>query len=154
MSRFLSRRGFLAWAAGLLGVASGCSSLGNPDGTPDTRTADPTTAGSHSPTARDTEPGTDETPSPTESASPTGTETEPSPTETTPTLNQTVYPTIQQYTSADGALNPETAIFTGDNWRDRLSLAELNEETVEFVEQTDFETDFVIGFEVWVTEVG
>lgn len=72
---------------------------------------------------------------------------------TTPDLNKTSYPTIQQQT--EGQMLPEdTVILSTSDWRTSVSTAELTDETVQFVERTDFESSYVLGFEVEVTEWG
>jgi hypothetical protein len=72
---------------------------------------------------------------------------------TTPDLNQTAYPVVQQQT--EGSVLPQnTVVLSTSDWRTSVSASELTDKTVQFIEGTDFESSYVVGFEVEVTEWG
>lgn len=129
-SKPLTRRRYLASVSALLGGATaGCSALDASPG--NTRESTATTTKRGMSTTATTEPTQ----------------------MTTPTLNRTGYPSVQQRTD-DDALPETTVILFDRDWRSRMSMSALGDETVSFVEETDFETRYVAGFEVQVTEWG
>jgi hypothetical protein len=128
-----TRRRYLASVAALLaGSTAGCSALDEPAGT--TRESTAATTGRSTGTVRTT----------TTTAR-----------TTTPTLNRTEYPTVQQPTETDENLIPgQTVILADSDWRDYVSTSVLQKATTEFIEATDFQTHYLVGFEVPVTEWG
>lgn len=70
-----------------------------------------------------------------------------------PDRNRTRYPLVQQPTDGQ-ALSARTVVLSSENWRRRVSVSNLDSRTVEFLDETDFESSYVIGFEVEVTEWG
>jgi hypothetical protein len=132
-----TRRRYLASVAALLaGATAGCTALDTSAGT----TREPTTTT----TGRETTETT-RTTQPTTTTART----------TTPTLNRTEYPTVQQPTETDEDLIPgQTVILADSDWRDYVSTSILQKATTEFIEATDFQTHYLVGFEVPVTEWG
>lgn len=133
MGQSICRRAFMTGTAALVGVAiAGCGGRG-------TRTEEnPTTV---SPPEDNTstqipESRTDQTRTTTP----------------TPELNRTPYPTTQQGIS-ERVIPDGTAILT-DDWRANLRVSVLEDETIQFLMETDFDSSFVVGFEATVDQVG
>lgn len=120
-----TRRRYIASASALLGaLTAGCSTL-------DARRRDLPVSTTELTTHSDSSPHT----------------------ETTPELNRTPYPAVQQRTDGS-AITEKTVILSTDEWRNRISVSQLGDETVELIGGTDFESSYVVGFEVPVTEWG
>lgn len=137
-----TRRYYLASAATALGIsAAGCA------GRDYNNSETSGTTGHHSSKTGLTTTGSS-TDKKTDSKTPTGKQTT-----STPDRNRTRYPLVQQPTDGQ-ALSARTVVLSSENWRRRVSVSNLDSRTVEFLDQTDFESSYVIGFEVEVTEWG
>jgi hypothetical protein len=68
-------------------------------------------------------------------------------------LNRTNFPAVRQYTEGS-TLASQTVLLTGPEWVEDITESSLDDPTATFIEATDFETAFLLGLEVGVTEFG
>lgn len=153
-----SRRRVLAGSLGLVIPFAGCGSR-----TETTNTTEPLATGDSTTVASQREEST-ASPSSTLGEEPLESTTQPPPSsterspdsltaESTPVSNRTSFPAVRQYTEGS-VLTSQTVLLTGPEWPEDAAESSLDDPTATFIENTDFETAFLLGIEVEVTEFG